>query len=796
MKTKNKFYLLFAFFLMNFAFTQTMFSQNGQYDVKAVADCSELDQGNYYVEIYLKAHSASTTFRLAEQNYRFSFTDNDAIQNPTPDATNGMSGIITDATGEISFFDNITTTGSLDTVVSFNFELVGGAGYFITDVDWTYIGRVKFDVLDACKPVEIKIHDNEIINFPPTVIIEKYNGFLFGVDEGDYIFENSAGCPTGPVGKYKVKAVSDCSELDQGNYYVEMYLQANDASSTFRLSDQNYRFSFTPGTIANPTPDQTGGLDGITTDPTGAVSLYDGITTTGSLDTVVSYNIELSGGPGHYISDTDWTYIGRVKFDVLDDCKTVDIKLHDKQPINFPPTFIGEKYCDSWYTAEEGSYEFEKNANCPAGPVGQYNVKAVGDCSEVGQGNYYAEIYLQATDATTTFRVSDQNYRFSFTPGSIENPTPDQTGGLDGMTTDQTNETSLYDWITTTGSLDTVVSYNIELNGGPGYLITDVDWTYIGRVKFDVLDASIPVELVIHDKDPDNFPPTFIGEKDCELLYTATEGGYVVEDCFVPTCTPTEIANDGFETDWGIWNDGGGDCHFYTYAPYAPTGSNSIRLRDNTGGSDMYTDALDLTQYDEITVDFAFKSVGMNNGHDFWLQVSTDNGSTFTTVEAWVHGVDFTNSQSTATLKTATIAGPFTAETVLKFRCDAANNGDRIHMDDIVINGCQNASSNSIGSVEPEERLMSRSSDIEDTSMKLTPNPASTQVTIAMNISSSERAQIMIRDYTGKTMMEKVVSNEGVQEIQVDVTAFAPGIYFATLLADGKNKTQKFVVVK
>ncbi len=597
-------------------------------------------------------------------------------------------------------------------------------------------------------------------------------------------------------GQFDVKAEADCSNLYQGEYAVKIYVKAHSAATEFNVSDQNYRFSFSNrDAIANPVADATGGFDGLV-----GQSFFAPHTTTGSIDTVVSYNIELAGGPGIALSSTSWTYVGKVKFDVLSECEAVDILWHDEQPINFPPTFVGEKYNNVLYQAAEGDYVFENSSDCPASsspqPTGEYKVKAVSDCSEVAQGNYYVELYLQATDANTSFRVSDQNYRFSFSRYALGNAQPDGSNGLDGFVTAPDGSASFYAPHTTTGSLDSVVSYNIEMAGGFGYPINDTDWTYVGRVKLDVLDATIPVEIKIHDHQPINFPPTFIGEKLCGSLYAADEGAYISEDC--ATCTPTTIANDDFESGWGIWNDGGSDCHYYSQA-YIPYGQKAVRLRDNSGGSKMTTDALDLTQYDEITVDFAFTSVGMKNGHDFWLQVSTDNGSTFTTVADWVKGVDFQNSQNVPIHKSATIAGPFTANTKIRFRCDAANNANRIHLDNIVMNGCQNPASNMATPIVPEEVTVTRATSSNDqiNSVKVFPNPVQSNLTIALNLANADNAQLHIIDFTGKSMLVKSLDqNAGFQETQIDVTEFPAGFYFATLLTQTERITQKFIVVK
>ena len=73
---------------------------------------------------------------------------------------------------------------------------------------------------------------------------------------------------------------------------------------------------------------------------------------------------------------------------------------------------------------------------------------------------------------------------------------------------------------------------------------------------------------------------------------------------------------------------------------------------------------------------------GMNTGEDFWLQISTDGGATFTTVQAWVHDTDFVNNQYYPA--SVTITGyPLNNQTQLRFRNDASANNDNMHIDNV-----------------------------------------------------------------------------------------------------------------
>jgi hypothetical protein len=120
-----------------------------------------------------------------------------------------------------------------------------------------------------------------------------------------------------------------------------------------------------------------------------------------------------------------------------------------------------------------------------------------------------------------------------------------------------------------------------------------------------------------------------------------------------------------------------------------------MRLRDNTTTSVGTTDNLDLTIYDEITVDFGYYCRSMDNSNeDFWLQLSTDGGASYTTVEEWNFGDEFVNDVFYTDL--VIIPGPFTVNTRLRFRADASGNQDWVYIDDVVISGCSSSGSSKL----------------------------------------------------------------------------------------------------
>ncbi|SEQ39840.1 M14 family zinc carboxypeptidase [Neolewinella agarilytica] len=195
------------------------------------------------------------------------------------------------------------------------------------------------------------------------------------------------------------------------------------------------------------------------------------------------------------------------------------------------------------------------------------------------------------------------------------------------------------------------------------------------------------------------------GGPDCAPCSTCTDGvqngSETAVDCGGPDCEPCStdctavtLSSDDFEAGYGSWNDGGSDCTRISNATYANSGTISARIRDNTSSSVLTSDILDLSAYSEINVAFTYVPVSMDNvNEDFWLQVSTDGGSSYTIVEEWNRGDEFQNNLRY--FEDVTIQGPFTANTRLRFRCDASGNSDWIYLDDIVVSSCPGGSGSS-----------------------------------------------------------------------------------------------------
>ncbi len=138
------------------------------------------------------------------------------------------------------------------------------------------------------------------------------------------------------------------------------------------------------------------------------------------------------------------------------------------------------------------------------------------------------------------------------------------------------------------------------------------------------------------------------------------------------------------------WNDGGTDCLFHNGAN-SPQGSFSINLQDNTAppASTSFTDSFNASSYQDLQIDWTYQCISMDNSNEgFFLEVSTNGGSSWTTIgDEYNLNDEFTNN--TIVSDSVTTSGiSLTSNTQVRFRCDASGNADDVYLDQITISGC------------------------------------------------------------------------------------------------------------
>jgi len=254
-----------------------------------------------------------------------------------------------------------------------------------------------------------------------------------------------------------------------------------------------------------------------------------------------------------------------------------------------------------------------------------------------------------------------------------------------------------------------------------------------------------------------------------------------------------EVDFDDLENGYGFWNDGGSDCYWYN--GNANSGSRSIRIRDNSGvNSSLYSDAMNLSSYLSVNVSFTYLPVSMENNEDFFLEYSLNGGSSYTIAEEWNSGTEFVNN--TRYFESVTISGiEFSANTVIRFRCDASANSDQIYLDDILIEGCYTLEeaneSQAVELRDGDERL------IDLSEINLYPNPAKEKLFLDTKgmFEDGEKLFLTIFGMDGKVMKNKEVRAQNVIEVDLRELRKSQQYFLKLTTFEGETFTHRFMKI-
>jgi len=143
-----------------------------------------------------------------------------------------------------------------------------------------------------------------------------------------------------------------------------------------------------------------------------------------------------------------------------------------------------------------------------------------------------------------------------------------------------------------------------------------------------------------------------------------------------------KFLHDSFETDFGAWIDGGADCSYYT-GSYGSHGEDAIELTGNSSSSFMSTADLPMSGSSLALFRVEFYTTGMGGGDSFELQISTNGGSSYSTVKTWTYSTDFENDEYAKDV--AFLEGyEFNDQTRFRFRSYAG--GASVYIDNVKMN--------------------------------------------------------------------------------------------------------------
>jgi hypothetical protein len=261
------------------------------------------------------------------------------------------------------------------------------------------------------------------------------------------------------------------------------------------------------------------------------------------------------------------------------------------------------------------------------------------------------------------------------------------------------------------------------------------------------------------------------------------------------TCTFNTYNSNNFESGFGIWTDGGTDCIRTSNNTYANSPSFSIQLRDNTNTSVTTTTNQNLSAYTKIKVDFTYVSVSFENGEDFWLQISTNGGTSYTTKATFVAGTNFANG--IREFESIEITGPFTSNTRIRFRADASDDDDQVYIDDVVISACTQQFDD--GSTEERTDWVELTNEDNNravlSDVVAAPIPASEQLQVIFGAEAEMPVRIALTDLTGRIVgTVHTTAMRGQNALQIPVSHLPNGLYLLEILGGESQHVKKVVV--
>ena len=260
-------------------------------------------------------------------------------------------------------------------------------------------------------------------------------------------------------------------------------------------------------------------------------------------------------------------------------------------------------------------------------------------------------------------------------------------------------------------------------------------------------------------------------------------------------CNGPQIDKEGFESSLGIWNDGGSDCYRLNNFEVAKDGKYSVRLRDNSRGSNLYSDKMDLSDVNGLEISFDYLTDGFSGTEeDFMVEVSRNGGVTFSTIQKFAHGVDFENGKRYS-ISVYIDKSELSDNTVLRLRCDASSNSDQVFIDNIILKSCGgNPGLLDAGLVQ--SRSIENKLDNESYDFELSPNPA--QTFTRLDLEEVHGKNITIEIFSSLGGFVKSIPMDRVSErfLSIDLDEFSGGVYLVRMQVDDTYIIKKLTIGK
>ena len=345
-------------------------------------------------------------------------------------------------------------------------------------------------------------------------------------------------------------------------------------------------------------------------------------------------------------------------------------------------------------------------------------------------------------------------------------------------------------------------SINLEISDDDGASWTSI-WNSTGNKGNQWLTANINLDAYVGGSVQLRFNrltggtwQADIAIDDIQLLEPAAptcsdgiqNGDETGVDCGGSSCAPCStsdvVLNEGyFETGLDGWTDGGNDCA-RVQSGNSYEGNFSVRIRDNSGvPSSMSLNAINVTPFTEVEIDFYFYVNSMENGEDFWLRYF--DGVQWTTIRTWVSGVDISNNTFyNATVSLTSAQYTFASNSGFRFQCDASGNNDQIFIDQVIVKGLGGTSRGNKDALEIVG--YGNSEQATELDLNLYPNPVIGDI-LYVELPNSQSFSYRIISVLGR------IISTGISESEIDISKLEGGIYIIEVNDGDEILTKKFI---
>jgi len=187
-------------------------------------------------------------------------------------------------------------------------------------------------------------------------------------------------------------------------------------------------------------------------------------------------------------------------------------------------------------------------------------------------------------------------------------------------------------------------------------------------------------------------PPTL-----APITTTAPTGPSTIFPSLAPTSNSTsnstttwdEVFFNDFEVPnkFGDFAKGGNMAGRHGKGVHSFSGKGALFIRHGLGKrSALISRPFDVSDYNEVKVDFMFKAVGTENGEGFSLEYSVDGGVEYYTEKTWRNGEDFSNGEYYAVVENIAVKPSF-EKMRIRFIALGNQKNDRIFIDDVSVLG-------------------------------------------------------------------------------------------------------------